>query len=237
MLYEQRSQVHLQDRNTWSPQRAYWFSVMKNQLTNTNKPFDLVLTEILWDYSFLSLTDGHFFPVISERGGCEIWLSALIRNYLSQSVMRGGIYGGVTGLMLAAINWTDRPGRSVVFVSGCSEVEYVGPQRCLLPNPALLFSQGLRGSCESGELSVVHCLLCRYSQARRIHIFSFISISFLFFLFFNGGWQHLFSAFLSAFPFFLFALLSFFLCSKLWGDEEGKREDQREPTHSALQYH
>lgn len=145
-------------------------------------------------------------------------MTAVIRNYLSQSVMGAGRFGGGAGLMLATSGWTDRPDRRAVFVS---ERKSVGLWRHLRPNPALLFSQGLRGSCESSGLSTVHCLLCRYSQARRTSlIFLFLPEgstlshpSFCCFLMEVGNSSIL--ALSLCLPCSLSALFGFFLCNKL----------------------
>lgn len=154
---------------------------LMNQLTNTNKLLDLVQTECLWDSCFpLSRPWLTFFPSMTRRLGLEIWLTARIRNYLSRFVMGGSRHGGGVGLMLAAISWTGRPDWHAVFVCSSSERESLGLQQLLHPNPALLFSQGLRGSCESCALSTVHCILRRYSQAKRTSLIFFLV--FFFFL-------------------------------------------------------
>lgn len=158
--------------------------------------------------------------------GLEIWLTARIRNYLSRYVVGGSRHVGGIGLMLAAISWTDRADWHGVFVSGSSERESVGLQQLLQPNPALLFSQGLRGSCEGCQLSIV-CSAGTGRQKERVWFFflcrkvHFSGIP----LFLVFKWRLaiiLLSLFLP--PYSLSALLSFFLCYKLWGmrRERGK---------------
>ena len=87
----QRSQKCMIGRKTPSCSRIWWFTAMMYQLANTNKLFDVVLTEPFRDRS-----DPHCSPldwltlfssVITRRVGFEIRLTALIRNYLSQSVL------------------------------------------------------------------------------------------------------------------------------------------------------
>lgn len=168
-----------------------------------------------------------FFPCMTGGMGLEIWLTARIRNYLSRYVVGGSRHVGGIGLMLAAISWTDRADWHGVFVSGSSERESVGLQQLLQPNPALLFSQGLRGTCEGCQLSIV-CSAGTGRQKERVWFFFFLCRKVHFSgipLFLVFKWRLaiiLLSLFLP--PYSLSALLSFFLCYKLWGmrRERGK---------------
>lgn len=205
-----------------------------NKLTNTNKPFDLVQTESLWDSCFTLLRPWltFFFPCMTGGMGLEIWLTARIRNYLSRYVVGGSRHVGGIGLMLAAISWTDRADWHGVFVSGSSERESVGLQQLLQPNPALLFSQGLRGTCEGCQLSIV-CSAGTGRQKERVWFFFFFAARFtsvvsLFFLFLNEGWQLFFSHSFSPLIPFLLCSASFFATSfEGWEGKEGRSKRTR----------
>lgn len=58
-----------------------------------------------------------------------------------------------------------------------------------------------------------------------------------FLLILNGGWQFFLSHFISLSSLFSFCSARLVSLLQALRDEEGKREDQREPAHSALQYH
>lgn len=198
-----------------------------NKLTNTNKPFDLVQTESLWDSCFTLLRPWlTFFSLYDWRNGLGNLIDSQDQK-LPVSVCCGRKQTCRRHRVNVGSYQLDWQSRLTWCICLWLLWESVGLQQLLQPNPALLFSQGLRGTCEGCQLSIV-CSAGTGRQKERVWFFFFLCRKVHFSgipLFLVFKWRLaiiLLSLFLP--PYSLSALLSFFLCYKLWGmrRERGK---------------
>lgn len=180
------------------------------------------LTGLLCFAPFFPWLTDIFFPLLSlvEKALKFDWQPW--SETTSLSVMGGGRCGGGAGLMLVSSSWTETPDRHTVFVSGwktiCRTVAKFSP----------VVQPRLEG--QLWEQCAVTCplppLQVQPGEKKQFDFFAWRlhSLSSLFFLVFNGHWQFFFLT-LSLCLFCSFsALLSLFLCNKLWGmrRERGK---------------
>lgn len=199
-----------------------------NKLTNTNKPFDLVQTESLWDSCFTLLRPWlTFFSLYDWRNGLGNLIDSQDQKLpvsvccgRKQTCRRHRVNVGSYQL-----DWQSRLTWCICLWLLWERICWTAAASPAKSSPVV--QSGLEGHLWG--LSTVHCMLCRYRQAKRTSLIFFFfaarftSVVSLFFLFLNEGWQLFFSHSFS--PLYsLSALLSFFLCYKLWGmrRERGK---------------
>lgn len=199
-----------------------------NKLTNTNKPFDLVQTESLWDSCFTLLRPWlTFFSLYDWRNGLGNLIDSQDQKLpvsvccgRKQTCRRHRVNVGSYQL-----DWQSRLTWCICLWLLWERICWTAAASPAKSSPVV--QSGLEGHLWG--LSTVHCMLCRYRQAKRTSLIFFFLCRKVHFsgipLFLVFKWRLaiiLLSLFLP--PYSLSALLSFFLCYKLWGmrRERGK---------------